>query len=250
MEKSPYMIVNAHLKNWEGILQRAHAFIAYGLLLNFRQELRSARWAAVLQAALTHDHGWREWDEAGLDADGHPSNFTDSPSALAQRLAQRSVELASYQCPEGAILVARHMEELYQNRPEPDLLKVIEGIQQWRFQQMKRVNWTSTDVESDYEYVYWADSASLTLCVQDPEFVAHLPLRLHDTEYTMKEVGEVWTMTPWPYESPKLDLGVDLYDFPSVLTTDSELCEVIQSGAKRRKTWLLGSGEGRFSFSD
>lgn len=240
------MIVNTSRHGWTGILQRAHAWIAYRLLLDFRPELRSPRWDAVLHAALTHDHGWMEWKEATLEADGRPSTFTDSPSDLAQRLARRSVNLATWQCAEGAILVARHMEELYQNREEADLLEVIDHIRRQRLKQMERLKLIPSEVESDYEYVYWADSASLTLCVEDPEFRAHLPLKLHGTEYLMREAKENWTMFPWPYDSPTLNLGVTLYEFQSSkIATESDLRGVIQKDSKLRKSWILEPGEER-----
>ena len=102
--------------------------MSYQMLLKLDPGLRTQEWAAVLQATLTHDHGWMEWDEALLDSQGQPASFVVSGVDKAIKISNRGIMLAACQSLESAVFVARHVEELYGWRPEPALVEHVEGI--------------------------------------------------------------------------------------------------------------------------
>lgn len=218
--------------------------MAYRLLLDFRSDLQTKNWDAVLHAALTHDHGWMEWDEAELDQNGEPANFLVGTVEKSIRLCHRTVDLATYQCPEAGILVARHVEELYGPRSEPELAGMVEVVRQRRLDLMGRIGWTPEQVERDYAVVLWADSASLVLAVDDPEFVSSLDLALHGREYLLEQRSPgQWSLSPWPYQVERLELGADTLRVPrGPYARAEELREALGRERPVRRTWVLLPG--------
>ena len=238
------MIVNPKDYGWECLYQRAHAWMAYKLLLDFRPELRAQDWDAVLHAALTHDHGWMEWEEAQVSEEGEPCSFIEGTVDKSVRLCQRTVDLASYQSMEAAVLVARHVEELYSSREESALQECVKEIQCRRADWMTTLGWSLDRVEANYEHVLWADSASLILSVDEPEFVASLSLKIRDTEYSLRRAGDRWVLHPWPYFQDAISLSVDTVKVEKThFRTAAQLQAALKNSERLRRTWVLVPSE-------
>jgi uncharacterized protein DUF3891 len=203
------MVVNPTEDGWECIYQRAHAWMSYLMILDLKPELQTQEWPAVLQATLTHDHGWLEWDEALLDDQGRPASFVVSSVEKGIKLSQRGVDLAAHQSLKSAVFVARHIEELYGWRPEPELGEHVRHIRKTRKKWMRQLDLSHEHVEHGYRLVLWADTASLILCVEDQEFLANLDLVMGDTIYELRGSGENWRLAPWPYQVEEIRVNVE-----------------------------------------
>ena len=203
------MIVNPTKEGWEYIYQRAHAWMSYLMLLDLKPALRTPDWPAILQATLTHDHGWMEWDEALTDQEGRPQSFVVSDVSKGVKISRRGVDLAAYQSLRSAVYVARHVEELYGWRTEPEIVEHVANLRRRRQVRMTQLGMTSENVEHGYQLVLWADAASLILCVEDREFVDVLKLNLNDTVYQLRGSGENWRMDPWPYQREQIHVSVE-----------------------------------------
>jgi hypothetical protein len=224
------MVVNPLQDGWECIYQRAHAWMSYLMLLDVKPELRTPEWAAVLQATLTHDHGWMEWDEALLDDEGQPASFVVSSVEKGIKLSQRAVDLAAHQSLESAVFVARHVEELYGWRPEAELEAHVARVRTQREEWMTQLGFSSEAVEMGYELVLWADSASLILCVEDQEFVSCLKLFLGDTTYELTGSGSDWRLHPWPYQVDEVHVSVET---KRLIKTSFESAEELRAALSR-----------------
>lgn len=214
--------------------------MSYLMLLDLEPALRTADWPAVLHAALTHDHGWMEWEEALLDQEGQPASFVQSSVEKGIKLSQRGIDLAEYQSVEAAVFVARHIEELYGWRPEPELAEHVAGVRERRQDLMSRCGLTEDSVERGYELVLWADSASLMLCVEDQGFVDTLKLSIGQTAYRLNGAGREWTLDPWPYQSSELRVTVESRFLRSKTFASTEDLRAALAGAEvGLREWTL-----------
>ena len=234
------MVVNPREYGWECIYQRAHAWMSYQMLLKLDPSLRTPQWAAVLQATLTHDHGWMEWDEALLDSQGQPASFVVSGVEKAIKISNRGIMLASCQSLESAVFVARHVEELYGWRPEAALVEHVEGIRQQRLAWMKSLQLNEKNLERSYQRVLWADSASLILCVEDKDFVKELSLSLDDEPYQLTRYGDHWEMNPWPYQVDQIVVSVEVLPLPQKrFANPADLRQALKDATPEPKKWLI-----------
>ncbi|MCA9775413.1 MAG: DUF3891 family protein [Candidatus Eremiobacteraeota bacterium] len=234
------MVVNPREDGWECIYQRAHAWMSYQMLLKLDPELRAPEWAAVVQATLTHDHGWMEWDEALLDSEGQPASFVVSGVDKAIKISNRGIMLAACQSLASAVFVARHVEELYGWRPEAALVEHVKGIRLQRLAWMRSLELSSAAVERSYQRVLWADSASLILCVEDEEFVKALSLTLDGVDYQLTATPDFWRMDPWPYQAEQLVVSVETLSLAQkTFSSPLELRQALKEAAPEPKKWIL-----------
>ena len=234
------MVVNPREYGWECIYQRAHAWMSYQMLLKLDPGLRTQEWAAVLQATLTHDHGWMEWDEALLDSQGQPASFVVSGVDKAIKISNRGIMLAACQSLESAVFVARHVEELYGWRPEAALVEHVEGIRRQRLAWMKCLELDVESVDRSYQRVLWADSASLILCVEDEDFVKELSLSLDDKPYQLIRQSGHWEMDPWPYQVDQIAVSVEVLPLHQKrVATPAELRQALQEAVPEPKKWVV-----------
>ena len=154
--------------------------------------------------------------------------------------------LAACQSLESAILVARHVEELYGWRPEAALVEHVEGIRQQRLAWMKSLQLDEKNLERSYQRVLWADSASLILCVEDEDFVKELSLSLDDKPYQLIRQPGHWEMDPWPYQVDQIVVSVEvLLLHQKRFATPSELRQALQEAVPEPKKWVLKRPSGR-----
>lgn len=206
------MICNRRPWGWELTFQRAHAHLAAQLLWAWSPAERVQPWWSVLQATAQHDHGWQEWDGSDLlDSQGQPRSFTLTQAHQAATLAQRGVERALHQDLYTAILVARHVEFLYKVHEDEALKQALEKIGRQRQTWCRHLGVLEAEVEKAYQFVLWADTASLLLGVEDPAFLAMLKLSKEGQAYTLQQGDDAWTLDPWPYEVSRVDLQWDTY---------------------------------------
>lgn len=235
------MIVNPTDAGWECIYQRAHAWMSYLMLLELKPEYRTQDWPAVLHATLTHDHGWMEWKEAALDENGCPASFVESCVNKAVRLTGRAVRLARHQSLESAVLVARHVEELYGWREEAELVDWVGLVRSQRQDWMRRLHWSEERVEENYQLVLWADSASLILCVCDTDFVSQLHLKLGDQDFRLCAENENrFTLDPWPYQKDSIKVTVDTLNLSrKTFENTTALRLALEQAPTSRREWLI-----------
>lgn len=232
-------MVNPLENGWECVYQRAHAWMSFQMLLEFEPGLRTPEWPAILQAALTHDHGWMEWDEACLDGQA-PDSFTVSGVDKALKITSRGVELAAHQSLDAAVFVARHIEELYSRRAEGPLVDHLAQIREQRLGWMRELELSEEAVERGYQRVLWADSASLILCVADQEFVSELSLKIDETVYQLAPTGEHWTLEPWPYITDELVVSVQSRILEQQkFASEQQLRSALAATEPRSKKWIL-----------
>lgn len=214
--------------------------MSYQMLLKLDPDLRTPEWAAVLQATLTHDHGWMEWDEALLDSQGRPASFVVSGVDKAIKISNRAIMLAACQSLESAVFVARHVEELYGWRPETALVEHVEGIRQQRLAWMKSLRLENENVERSYQRVLWADSASLILCVEDENFVKELSLSLDDRPYQLISHSNHWEMNPWPYQVDEIVVSVEVLPLhQKTYATPADLRQALKATLPKPKRWTI-----------
>ena len=214
--------------------------MSYQMLLKLDPDLRAPEWPAVLQATLTHDHGWMEWDEALLDSEGQPASFVVSGVDKAIKISNRGIMLAACQSLASAVFVARHVEELYGWRPEAALVEHVEGIRQQRLAWMRSLELSSAAVEQSYQRVLWADSASLILCVEDEEFVKALSLTLDGVDYRLTATPDYWQMDPWPYQAEQIVVSVETLSLvQKTFSSPLELRQALKEAVPEPKKWVL-----------
>ncbi len=206
------MICNRRSWVWELTFQRAHAHLAAQLLWAWNPAERVQPWWAILQATAQHDHGWQEWDGCDiLDDRGQPRSFTVTPAHQAVVLARRGVERAYHQDLFTAVLVARHVEFLYRVHENETLKQTLDTMSRERQAWCQHLGVLEAEVERAYQFVLWADTASLILGVEDPAFLALLKLSKEGQAYTLEQNDENWTLDPWPYELDQIELQWDTY---------------------------------------
>ena len=188
-------------QGWELVYQRTHAYLSMQLLQGWRPELRHQRWLAILNATSQHDFGWEEWNgEDALEDDGRPRPFFRTPCEQAEKLARRAVRSALQQDRFCALLVARHIVQLYKD-PHPQLAELLQSMQVQIESWAQQLGLDDREIEQSYDYLLWADTASLLLCVEDSEFQKVLELKLHGQPYTLRHLqGDDWGLQPWPYQ--------------------------------------------------
>lgn len=108
-------------REWEGgwllILQTEHARLSgfMGGHWGSGDFIRPGPWEEALLAAAEHDNGWREWEERpGLNAEGAPAHFTETPLDENFNIFRRGVKrLYDQGHPYAAALVSRHAANVY-----------------------------------------------------------------------------------------------------------------------------------------
>ncbi len=234
------MICNRRPDGWELIFQRAHAWLAYQMLLELRDEFKTPRWSAVLAATLLHDHGWREWEEPGVTVHGEPKSFLGTPAELAVQLIERGLASTRHQSLATSVLVARHLEYLFEGKglPEQTLTQLKKQKRLW----LKALGLTDRELEKDYELVLWADTLSLLLCVDDQDFCQSLTLHLHDLTWRVwrADTQEVWHLDPWPFRQHSLEFSLETYRLgPGPFTDSEELRARLLQSPPHPRTWIL-----------
>lgn len=243
------VICNWRPWGWELTFQRAHAHLAAQLLWPWKATERVQPWLAILQATAQHDHGWQEWDGCDLlDPLGQPRSFTVTSAQQAAALARRGVERALHQDLYTAILVAMHVEFLYKVHQDELLKQTLETIRYQRRSWCAHLGVLESEAEQAYQFVLWADTASLILGVEDPAFLALLKLSKDGQAYALQEsqMAGTWRLEPWPYEEREIHLHWDTYrierhDFDS----SAQLLDLLaQTLPITRRAILLGPGQG------
>ena len=217
-------------QGWEIIYQRNHALLAAEMLADWRPEQRPHPWVQLLNACAQHDHGWQENDgDALVNEQGHPVDFLHMPMDTTLEMSRTNLTNADSQSHWCAILVSRHAEYLYSSKDDEETQAYVEEVKEFRAQRMKAVGVTSDQVEKMYELLCWADTLSLLVCCQPSEFTRSLELNAQGQEFKAVDQGdEVWTLSPWPYESPVVKLDYEVRHLPqSTFASSLELRQAL-----------------------
>lgn len=234
------MICNRLNPGWEIIYQRAHALLA-AKLLEPMGDNSDPRWFETLNAVSQHDHGWQEWQSLStVTPEGQPRNFLDTPPEESEKQARLAVECALHQSLWGGVLVARHVHTLYRKNEEECLRKLLSELEG------ARARWRATlaiDLQQEkeaYQFLNWADTLSLLLCLQPNERLGPVHPHLHGESYTLKGSGSTRYLKPWPYPKDELAVSVEAHHLiRQTFQSEEDLAEALAGSEVVIKQWVL-----------
>ncbi|MEM8865563.1 MAG: DUF3891 family protein [Planctomycetota bacterium] len=247
--------LNADAREWLLISQVEHARISHQLAAAWHGLLSEAPTSVReewLAAVLHHDDGWKPWQAApGIDPEhGRPYGFTEMPPEGAQAIWTRSIDACLAIGPLAGWVVASHFIEL-QGKPDDDFPEWARWLGE---QDRRRAEWfdqwhlaepaTHTQALADkcLELLRQFDWLSLWLCCRAPIDARDPaePLELGAAEhqfgpYLFTPRGPAIEVTPWPFESPTVDIVANAQRAPvGVYESASQM-----PTSKTRAAWRL-----------
>lgn len=240
------MICNRLNQGWEIIYQRAHALLAAKLLVPLDHNDRNGRWFETLNAVAQHDHGWQEWQSMSpLTSTGEPRNFLDTPPKESERQGRLAVECALHQSLWGGLLVAHHVASLYEDTDEGCLQRLLVELAVARADWRAKLGIDIEEEEEAYQFLSWADTLSLMLCLQPPERLGPTHPRLRGTSYTLQGSGPTRQLQPWPYSEEAITVSVEAHHLKQDrFSSPEDLIRALSASEVVTKTWRLQPGNG------
>ena len=199
------------------------------------------RWFETLNAVSQHDHGWQEWQSlTALNPEGEPRNFLDTPPEESEEQARRAVDCALHQSLWGGLLVARHVHTLYRKNKEESLRRLLTELEAARTEWRAILGIDLQQEKESYQFLNWADTLSLLLCLQPNERLGPVHPHLHGQSYTLKGKGSTRYLTPWPYSQDELTLSVEARHLERErFGSEKELAEALGASKIVTKQWVL-----------
>ncbi|KEO71720.1 DUF3891 family protein [Anditalea andensis] len=204
------MIVNIADDHFEIIYQRAHGMLAAKIAEQIAASLRppASYWLETLVAIADHDDGRRNWEgDFHINDKGYPKDFTEFK--FDEKQAQRVVNTAECKSIWVAMLVSKHLVELYSNLEEAQPL-----IQQQYSLQAKlqmHLPFSEAAAQMYYRLLKWADELSLRICKHEvpvkgeKDFLEYLP----DGSKSYITHLEDKSIAPWIFQKDKVIFEVE-----------------------------------------
>jgi uncharacterized protein DUF3891 len=235
-----FVICNRTSHGWEIIYQRAHALLAAKLLIPLKDHGVS-RWFETLNAVAQHDHGWQEWESLStLNSRGEPRNFLDTPAQESVKQGRRAVQRALHQSIWCALLVARHVSCLYRDSEEECLQQLVAELEECRSQWRKHLQIDLEEEKATYQFLNWADTLSLMLCLEPNDRLGSVQPHLRGTAYELEGSGPERTLSPWPYSVDTLTVSTEAYHLKQkTFRSETELSRALREASPESKSWQL-----------
>jgi hypothetical protein len=186
------------------ITQPDHAALAARIMDEWRADgfPHHPRRAAIGQAIVEHDNGWRAVDAAPLlDDTGKPLDFITAPAEVRQAIWPRGVAHLAGD-PVAAALVAEHALVIYERfRPDQRWAPFFSQMTGLRNEHAARAGLSLETLARDYFFLRAADLMSLTFCNAwaEPQTIGEYSFRLH---------GDTLGVSPDPFEGASVVLEV------------------------------------------
>jgi hypothetical protein len=237
------MIVNATLKGWEVIFQRAHGLLAVQIAHHWLKDQRPRRWIESLAAITEHDDGQEPLhDHHHLTEAGAPKDFTFLEFDLSQ--AKKVTETAQYKSRWVALLISRHMTFLYQRlrgkNKEIDKFLDLQMVNQEKWQ--KELKIIKKEIDQAYNLLQWCDRCSLILSknqLPEDEKLLEVYKGPDDRNYMIfQRKDQSVSVDPWPFEELQFTLWVETRELSKLhFENDEDLNKELKGCQVKLKEW-------------
>lgn len=239
------MICLAREDGWELVYQNAHGLVAMKLLAPLRARLRPARWDDVLLATAQHDNGWQEHEPGDhLTPLGTPRHFEETTDADVVRQSEMALGRVWHAGVFAGLLLVEHFKLLYAARPDAAVQAMLRRQKAAAAKARRRLGLRQAEVAAHYVFLRWADTLSLTLCLDRLSLFPNRRVeleRLNGTPtYAWQRLDGSVGLDPWPYEASEVAVATEVYrlrklTFPSA----SALARAIAGARMETRTWTL-----------
>lgn len=235
------MIVNDLESHFEIIFQRAHGLLA----AKIASHLKASFWPGdklkleTLVAIADHDDGRKGWaGDFHINEKGHPKSYQEFTFDYDQ--AVRISHTAACKSTWVALLISKHLEELYKNVDE---IKAKNFIAEQRSRQklfLGQISMDAKEAGNYYSILKWSDELSLRICQNklpckdQKEYLAILP-HVEDTFLTNNK-GEYMHL-PWVFDRHPLTIEVEYRNIPHrIYKNDDDLRSTLNQAQVKSKS--------------
>ncbi|MFC4871347.1 DUF3891 family protein [Negadavirga shengliensis] len=212
------MIVNDLESHFEIIFQRAHGLMAANLAHHLKPSVwpRDKFWLETLVAIADHDDGRMGWSgNFHINGKGYPKSYKEF--AFDSDQVVRISHTAACKSTWIALLISKHLEELYKNVDQINARKFIAEQKDRQKKFLRRLSIGEKEAENYYRILKWSDELSLTICQN--ALPSDGTKKLLETvmnrkrSYLSKSNGK-YVLEPWVFEGPSLTVGVEYRNIP------------------------------------
>jgi len=223
------MIVNTAEDHFEIIYQRAHGMLAAKIAEQLQPTFHPPAnlWLETLVAIADHDDGRRNWEgDFHINEKGHPKDFTEFK--FDEEQATRVVATAECKSRWVAMLVSKHLVELYSDIPEA--MELIKNQYSLQAKIQEHLPFDEEVSQRYYRVLKWSDELSLRICKNEmptkgeKDFLEILP----DGSKSFLMQLEDKSVAPWIFEKDKVVFEIEKRKIEKrVYESDQDLQETI-----------------------
>ena len=242
------MICNRREDGWELVYQNAHGVVAMKLLRHWRASEQPGRWGDLLYAAAQHDNGWQEWEPGDhLTALGTPRHFEETTDADIVRQSEMALGCVRHASLFAGLLLIEHFKTLYAASDAADVA-AMRRRQTGEAAKYRRVlDVSAKDVAAHYEFLRFADTLSLTLCLRRLDLMADRRIEIETVDgvryFAFRRDDESIAVEPWPFEVDAFEVSAEAYHLSELTFESADALAVAVAEARIvRRVWAVRRG--------
>ncbi len=249
---TPPMICNRREDGWELVYQNAHGVVAMELLRHWRAPDRPGgspgRWGEVLYAAAQHDNGWQEWEPGDhLTALGTPRHFEETTDADIVRQSEMALGRVRHASLFAGLLLIEHFRTLYAASEDADTQAMLRRQTAEAAKYRRVLDVSAQDVKAHYEYLRFADTLSLTLCLRRLDLMADRRIEIETVGgvryFAFRRADESICVEPWPYDVASFDVSAEAYHLPALtFESNDALAAAVADARIVPRVWTVRRG--------
>lgn len=239
------MICNRREDGWELVYQNAHGLVAMELLRPWRSAERPARWGDVLYATAQHDNGWQEWEPGDhLTALGTPRHFEETTPTDTVRQSEMALGRVRHASLFAGLLLMEHFKTLYVDMEDAGVQAMLTRQRAEAAKARRVLGVRVADVATHYEFLRFADTFSLTLCLRRLDLLVDRRVELETvggTRYfALRRADDSIAVEPWPYAAHEFDVRTEAYRLPRLTyPSASALSAAIAKARIEPRVWTI-----------
>lgn len=243
------MIVNTTNEGWEIFSHSAHGLLAGNIANHLAEKFKHENWIATLTAIIEHDDRQLNFEEKNyLTEIGTPLDFLDEHRTTHDILSrsQRLLDEAQKKSTWVAIFIMHHLQFIYSEdaKESKKVSKFLSNLEAKKKNFMSNYKLSSSDVDSIYQIMVFADRCSLIMCQNGiPSLGRKLEINTSiggKTYFIMQNEAEQVKIEPWIFEPSKFKITCEYKLLEkSSFSSNKQFETELEKSSIRIKEWTL-----------
>ena len=242
------MICNRREDGWELVYQNAHGVVAMKLLRHWRASEQPGRWGDLLYAAAQHDNGWQEWEPGDhLTALGTPRHFEETTDADTVRQSEMALGRVRNASLFAGLLLVEHFKTLYAATDAAGVQAMLARQRAEAAKARRVLGVRQVEVAAHYQFLRFADTFSLTLCLRRLDLLADRRVELEPVNgvrtFALRRADDTIGVEPWPYAVDEFEVRTEAYRLPRLTyPSAAALSAAIAKARIEPRVWTIRQG--------